>query len=83
MGCGNLNQTLNCLPRKDHMNETGAPASDNSKFRLILVIAQRARQLQAGAKPLVYTLATKATRIAREESRAGLLPFELITAATV
>jgi DNA-directed RNA polymerase omega subunit len=58
----------------------GAKVSDTSKFRLILVIAKRARQLQAGAKPLMYTLATKATRIAREESRAGLLPFELITA---
>ena len=58
-------------------------ASDESKFRAILLIAKRAKQLQAGAKPLVHTIARKATRIAREEFKAGVIPYEIIpTAAT-
>ena len=51
----------------------------DSKFRLILVAAKRARQVQAGAKPLVLTQARKSTRIAQDELRAGVLPYELIT----
>ena len=54
---------------------------DESKYRMILLIATRAKQIQAGAKPLVHTLARKATRIAREEFRAGLIPYEIIPAA--
>jgi DNA-directed RNA polymerase subunit omega len=49
-----------------------------SKFRLILVAAQRARQLQGGARPLIHTTARKPTRIAQEELRAGVLPFETL-----
>ncbi|OFV96733.1 MAG: DNA-directed RNA polymerase subunit omega [Acidobacteria bacterium RIFCSPLOWO2_12_FULL_54_10] len=48
----------------------------DSKYRFILLAAKRARQLQAGAKPLVHTTAHKPTRIAQEELRAGLLNFE-------
>ena len=58
-----------------------AGASDESKFRVILLIAGRAKQIQAGAKPLVHTVARKATRIAREEFRAGLMPYEIPPAA--
>lgn len=58
-----------------YMNKSG---SDESKFRMILLVAQRAKQIQAGAKPLVHTVARKATRIAREEFRAGLIPYEII-----
>jgi DNA-directed RNA polymerase omega subunit len=54
---------------------------DESKFRIILLIAGRAKQIQAGAKPLVHTIARKATRIAREEFRAGLIPYEILPAA--
>jgi len=56
-------------------------ASNESKFRVILLIARRAKQIQAGAKPLVHTAARKATRIAREEFRAGLIPYEILPAA--
>ncbi len=56
-------------------------ASEESKFRVILLIARRAKQIQAGAKPLVQTVARKATRIAREEFRAGLIPWDLLPAA--
>ena len=53
---------------------------DESKFRIILLIAARAKQIQAGAKPLVHTIARKATRIAREEFKAGLIPYVIIPA---
>jgi DNA-directed RNA polymerase omega subunit len=56
-------------------------ASGESKFRVILMIARRAKQLQAGARPLVHTIARKATRIAREEFKAGLIPYEILPAA--
>jgi DNA-directed RNA polymerase subunit omega len=49
-----------------------------SKYRNILLIARRAKQIQAGARPLVHTAARKATRIARDEFRAGLLPYEIL-----
>jgi DNA-directed RNA polymerase omega subunit len=51
--------------------------SDESKFRMILVVAARARQLQSGARALVHTAARKATRIAQEEFNAGMLPYEI------
>ena len=56
------------------------PVSDGSKFRMILLVATRARQLQAGARPLVHTAARKPTRIAREEFSAGVVPWELVPA---
>ena len=55
-------------------------ATDESKFRAILLVAVRARQLQAGAKPLIHTIARKATRIAREEFVAGVIPYEILVA---
>jgi len=60
---------------------TNISAPEESKFRIILLIAGRAKQIQAGAKPLVHTLARKATRIAREEFRAGLILYEILPAA--
>ena len=53
-------------------------ASDDSKFRMILLVARRARQIQAGAKPLIHTTARKSTRVAQEELKAGVLPFEIL-----
>jgi DNA-directed RNA polymerase subunit omega len=52
------------------------PQGIDSKFRFILVAAKRARQLQAGAKPLVQTPYKKATKIAMAELGAGLVPVE-------
>ena len=54
------------------------PQNIDSKFRLMLLVAARARQLQAGARPLVQTQSTKVTRIAQQEVDAGLVPFENI-----
>jgi len=57
------------------------PQGIDSKFRFILVAARRARQLQAGVKPLVQTQSKKATRVAQMEVEAGLVPFELVQPA--
>lgn len=52
------------------------PQGIDSKFRFILVAAKRARQLQAGAKPLVQTPYKKSTKVSVAELEAGLVPFE-------
>ena len=49
----------------------------DSKFAFVLAAAKRARQLQAGAKPLVPTTAHKFTRMAMEEVSQGAVPFAL------
>lgn len=51
------------------------PPEIDSKFRFILVVAARARQLQSGARPLIQTPLKPATRIAQAELQAGLVPF--------
>jgi DNA-directed RNA polymerase omega subunit len=48
----------------------------DSKYRMILMAAKRARQLQGGAKPMVHTTSRKTTRVAQEEMKAGVLKFE-------
>jgi DNA-directed RNA polymerase subunit omega len=48
----------------------------DSKYRMILMAARRARQLQGGAKPLVHTTSRKTTRTALEEMKAGVVKFE-------
>lgn len=57
---------------------TNADATNESKFRMILLAAKRARQIQSGAKPLVHIMARKPTRIAQEELKAGVLPYEVL-----
>ena len=53
------------------------PQNMDSKFRFILIAAKRARQLQAGAKPLIQTSYKKVTRVAQQEVGAGLVPFDI------
>lgn len=53
------------------------PQGIDSKFRFILVAAKRARQLQAGARPLVQTPYKKSTKVAVAELTAGLVPVEV------
>ena len=57
------------------------PQGIDSKFRFILVAAKRARQLQAGARPLVQAPTKKTTRIAQMEVEAGLVPIEVLEPA--
>jgi len=54
------------------------PKDVDSKFRFITVAAQRAKQLQAGAKPRVEPKSRKATRVAMEEVLAGAISWELL-----
>ena len=52
----------------------------DSKYRLILVAAQRSKQLQRGARPRVEMdlLRHKPTRVALEEVLRGAISFSLI-----
>lgn len=54
----------------------------DSKYRFILLAAKRARQLQAGARPLIQTHTTRPTRVAQLEVIANLVPFENLKADT-
>ncbi|MBZ5564334.1 MAG: DNA-directed RNA polymerase subunit omega [Acidobacteriia bacterium] len=56
------------------------PTNLDSKFRFILVAAKRARQLQAGAKPLIQSASKRPTRVAQQEVGAGLVPVEVMSA---
>ncbi len=56
----------------------------DSKYRMIIVAAQRSKQLQRGARPRVEldTQGHKPTRIALEEVQQGKITFSLVTAFT-
>jgi DNA-directed RNA polymerase omega subunit len=59
--------------------QTKAP---ESQFAYVVLAARRARQIMAGAPPLMENLKTqKATRIACEELEQGLLEFDVPEAA--
>ena len=49
---------------------------EQSAYRWIIIAAKRARQLQGGARPFLPTTAKKATVIAMEEVRRGLVKWE-------
>ena len=59
------------------MTQVILPKNVDSKFRFITVAAQRAKQLQAGAKPRVDTRSLKPTRIAVEETIAETISWEV------
>jgi DNA-directed RNA polymerase subunit omega len=56
--------------------EDGTPVLD-SKYRLIIVAAQRSKQLQRGARPRIDmdTQRHKPTRVALEEVQQGVVSF--------
>jgi DNA-directed RNA polymerase subunit omega len=53
------------------------PKDVDSKFRFITVAAQRAKQLQNGAKPRIEVRSRKPTRIAMHEVLAGTVSWEV------
>ena len=53
------------------------PKEVDSKFRFITVAAQRAKQIQNGAKPRVEVKTRKATRVAIEEVLANAISWEM------
>ena len=53
------------------------PKDVDSKFRFITVAAQRAKQIQNGAKPRVEAKTRKPTRVAIEEVLANAVSWEM------
>jgi DNA-directed RNA polymerase subunit omega len=51
--------------------------AEQSTYRFIIVSAKRARQLQAGSRPVLPTSSKKPTVIAMEETRRGLVKYSL------
>ncbi|MEO7652508.1 MAG: DNA-directed RNA polymerase subunit omega [Bryobacteraceae bacterium] len=69
------------MPEKTPKNNAYCSIPDDpeqSINRFIIVAAKRARQLQAGARPVLPTSSRKATVIAMEEVRRGLVKYELL-----
>jgi len=53
------------------------PESIGSKYRFIIVAAERAKQLQSRAKPKVKIKSNKPAKIAMKEVEEGLVSFEI------
>ncbi len=53
------------------------PEPIGSKYRFIIIAAERAKQLQNNAKPKIKTKSTKPAYIAMRELEQGLLAFEI------
>ena len=58
-------------------NEEGVWPGIDSRFRLVVVAAQRSKQLQRGARPRITAdpKRRRSTSIALEEVKQGLVPF--------
>ena len=68
------------LTTEEQDNQEQESPSLDSKYRLILVAAQRSKQLQRGARPRVEmdSQRHKPTRIALEEVQRGKVHFTLV-----
>ena len=53
------------------------PDSIGSKYRFIILAAERAKQLQSNARPKVKTRSTKPAYIAMQEIEQDLISFEI------
>lgn len=68
------------MPQKPPRNNAHCTIPDDpelSTYRFIIVAAKRARQLQAGARPVLPTASKKPTVIAMEEVRRGLVKYHI------
>jgi DNA-directed RNA polymerase subunit omega len=54
------------------------PENIGSKYRFIIIAAERAKQLQNNARPKIKTKSTKPSYIAMREVEQGLVNFEII-----
>lgn len=54
------------------------PDSIGSKYRFIILAAERAKQLQNNARPKIKTRSTKPAYIAMRELEADVLSFEIL-----
>ena len=68
------------MTTEEQDNRVNESPSLDSKYRLILVAAQRSKQLQRGARPRIEmdSQRHKPTRIALEEVARGKIHFSLI-----
>lgn len=57
------------------------PKNFDSKFRFILVAAERAKQIQNGAPPKIDVKSAKPAYIAVREVEQNLIPFEILEEA--
>lgn len=53
------------------------PEKIGSKYRFIIIAAERAKQLQNNAKPKIKTKSTKPAYIAMKELEADLISYEM------
>ena len=65
------------VPPRNNAHCTIPDDPEQSTYRFIIVAAKRARQLQAGARPVLPTSSKKSTVIAVEEVRRGLAKYSL------
>ena len=65
------------------LNEEEWTTEIDSKYRQVLLVAKRSKQLQKGAKPRVHSAAKKPTRIALEEVEQKLVPYQRIVKQTL
>ena len=56
------------------------PETIGSKYRFIIIAAERAKQLQNNAKPKIKTKSTKPAFIAMKELEQDLIAFEMPSA---
>ena len=65
-------------PNENNVSKKGASSQDDSKYRKIILAAQRSKQLQRGADPRVEMdpRKSKATRIAMKELDEGKIDYE-------
>lgn len=72
-------QTVEEVQLNEEETEAGTPPELDSKYRMIIVAAQRSKQLQRGARPRVQMEQGKhkSTRIALEEVRLNKVMFEI------
>jgi DNA-directed RNA polymerase subunit omega len=54
------------------------PDPIGSKYRFIIIAAERAKQLQNNARPKIKTKSTKPAFIAMRELEQGLVSFEIV-----
>lgn len=54
------------------------PRGFDSKFRFILVAAERAKQIQSGAPPKIEPRSRRPAQIAMEEVQKGLVNYEVL-----
>ena len=76
----NLSNNEESIETGETTDETKVTPEIDSKYRLILLAAQRSKQLQKGANPRVNAdpRRTKSTRIALEEFKQKKIHFEFI-----